>query len=276
MQKKIIGYSLLFPSVVGFVLFYLFPAGKTIWYSVSFGIGRREFVGLRNFKELFLNEMFILATKNTLRFLMICIPILLVLSLVLAILMKKHYKLSQWCLVVYFFPMLMPISAVAINIELLWGKTGIWGIMWSDTSKAFWILCILYIWKFFGYHALIFYAKLQTIPQSYYDYAKLLGVNSWDCLRYITMPQIMPILLLNILFALMNAFKCYREAFLIGGNYPNESIYMIQHFLNNNFQNLDYQKISAVSVLMLIICVFCLLDAYGAVSYRRRKLCIRR
>ena len=53
---------------------------------------------------------------------------------------------------------------------------------------------------------------------------------------------------LTIVLSVMNGFKCYREAFLLGGNYPDDSIYLLQHFMNNNFQNLNYQKISAAAV----------------------------
>ena len=56
-----------------------------------------------------------------------------------------------------------------------------------------------------------------------------------------------------IIFSLINAFKCFREIFLIGGTHPNENIYMLQHFLNNSFENLNYAKLSVASVLLLIV-----------------------
>ena len=65
MRKRNNGFLLAFPALAGFLVFYFVPFLITVWYSVSFGIGKREFVGLDNFKSLFENEMFLLAVKNT-------------------------------------------------------------------------------------------------------------------------------------------------------------------------------------------------------------------
>ena len=93
------------------------------------------------------------------------------------------------------------------------------------------------------------------IPKEYYEYAALFGAGKVQSFRYITLPILLPTITFTIVLSIMNAFKCYREAFLLGGNYPNDSIYLLQHFMNNNFQNLNYQKISsaAVSIVLLLI-----------------------
>ena len=110
------------------------------------------------------------------------------------------------------------------------------------------MLCILYCWRFTGYYVLIYFARLQMIPKEYYEYAMLFGAGKFQSFRHITWPMLIPTFLFTIVLSVMNAFKCYREAFLLGGNYPDDSIYLLQHFMNNNFQNLNYQKISAAAV----------------------------
>ena len=56
-----------------------------------------------------------------------------------------------------------------------------------------------------------------------------------------------------LVFSLINAFKCFREIFLVGGEHPHESVYMLQHFLNNSFENLNYQRLSVASVLLFLV-----------------------
>lgn len=60
-------------------------------------------------------------------------------------------------------------------------------------------------------------------------------------------------LFLAFVFSLINAFKCFREIFLVGGEHPHESVYMLQHFLNNAFANLNYQRLSVASVLLFLV-----------------------
>ena len=81
--------------------------------------------------------------------------------------------------------------------------------------------------------------------------ARLDGAGTRKILRYVTLPLMAPVFLFNLLLAVMNAFKCYREAFLLGGNYPHDSIYLLQHFMNNSFESLNYQKISTASVTLM-------------------------
>ena len=263
MRKKLVGYGLLFPMLLGFTTFYVIPVFIMIWYSVSWGIGKREFVGLENYIELLQNEMFLLAAKNTLRFLIVSVPAILLFSLLVALLLQRVGRYASGLRTAYFYPMLIPIASVVLFVQILFGKQ-------MESTNAFWVLCLLYIWKFFGYHVLILYARLQMIPKEYYDYASLFGAGAWAGFRYITMPLLTPVFLFNILLAVMNAFKCYREAFLLGGNYPNESIYLMQHFINNNFQNLNYQKISTASVLLMMSILGSVIIVVGVYYLGRR------
>lgn len=268
MKKKNGGFWLAFPAIAGFTVFYFVPFLITVWYSVSFGIGKREFVGMANFIDLFHNEMFLLSLKNTGRFLVVSVPVILAGSLLLSMLLQKLTRGLKGFRLAYFYPMMIPIASTVLGVQLFFGETGIINRLlllvgendkdWLHSSLAFWVICILYWWKYTGYHVLILFARLQMIPKPYYENARLDGAGNGTIFRCITLPLIAPVLLFNLVLALMNAFKCYREAFLLGGNYPNDSIYLLQHFMNNNFQNLNYQKISSASVVLLtVILVFC-------------------
>ena len=104
---------------------------------------------------------------------------------------------------------------------------------------------------------------LATIDEAQYDAAELDGANAWMQLRYITVPQMWYSVYFTAVFSLINAFKCFREVFLLGGNHPNDSIYMLQHFINNTFQNLNYPKLASASIVLFVV-----MSAVFALLYR--------
>lgn len=258
MKKKNNGLLLALPALAGFLIFYFVPFLITVWYSVSFGIGKREFVGLQNFAELWENEMFRLAVGNTCKYMLATIPVTLAAAIILAIVLQNTVRGVRFFQLSFLYPLILPIASVVLGVQFIWGDAGLWnrilermgadGGEWLQTSAAFWVLCVLYIWRFTGYYVLIYLARLQMIPKEYYEYAGMFGAGKLQIFYYITWPMLTPAFGFTIILSLMNAFKCYREAFLLGGNYPHDSIYLLQHFMNNNFQSLNYQKISAASV----------------------------
>lgn len=275
MRKRNSGFLLAFPALAGFLVFYFVPFLITVWYSVSFGIGKREFVGLDNFRDLFANEMFLLAVKNTLRYMLVTVPVTLLGAMILAAVLQNAAKGVRFFQLSFLYPMILPIASVVLGVQFLWGEAGIWNKVvellggearnWMDSPAAFWVLCVLYCWRFTGYYVLIYFARLQMIPKEYYEYATLFGAGKFQSFRHITWPMLIPTFIFTIILSVMNAFKCYREAFLLGGNYPDDSIYLLQHFMNNNFQNLNYQKISSAAVS--IVAALLLTAGIGLVLY---------
>lgn len=275
MRKRNSGFLLAFPALAGFLVFYFMPFLITVWYSVSFGIGKREFVGFDNFRDLFANEMFLLAVKNTLRYMIVTVPVTLLGAMILAAVLQNAAKGVRFFQLSFLYPMILPIASVVLGVQFLWGEAGIWNKVvellggearnWMDSPAAFWVLCILYCWRFTGYYVLIYFARLQMIPKEYYEYATLFGAGKIQSFRHVTWPMLIPTFIFTIILSVMNAFKCYREAFLLGGNYPDDSIYLLQHFMNNNFQNLNYQKISSAAVS--IVAALLLTAGIGLVLY---------
>lgn len=275
MRKRNSGFLLAFPALAGFLVFYFMPFLITVWYSVSFGIGKREFVGFDNFRDLFANEMFLLAVKNTLRYMIVTVPVTLLGAMILAAVLQNAAKGVRFFQLSFLYPMILPIASVVLGVQFLWGEAGIWNKVvellggearnWMDSPAAFWVLCILYCWRFTGYYVLIYFARLQMIPNEYYEYATLFGAGKIQSFRHVTWPMLIPTFIFTIILSVMNAFKCYREAFLLGGNYPDDSIYLLQHFMNNNFQNLNYQKISSAAVS--IVAALLLAAGIGLVLY---------
>lgn len=84
------------------------------------------------------------------------------------------------------------------------------------------------------------------------EYATLFCAGKIQSFRHITWPMMIPTFIFTIVFSVMNTFKCYRKVFLLGGKYPAGRIYLLQHFMNNNFQSLNYQKISSAAVSIVV------------------------
>ena len=139
---------------------------------------------------------------------------------------------------------------------------------WLHSSSSFWVAEALYLWKNTGYSVILLLSGLVTIPEDHYGAARLDGATAWQRFRYITMPQMWYSIFFAVVFSLINAFKCFREIFLIGGTSPHEDIYMLQHFISNSFEHLSYPKLAVASVLLLLVVTAAFALLYGWV---RRK-----
>ena len=266
MKKKKKGFLLAFPAISGFLFFYLIRFLFVLWFSVCFGIGYREFVGLDNYKELFKNTMFLLAVKNTCKYMLVTIPVTLGTALCISVILQQITKGQKIFRLSFLYPIIMPIASIVLVIQFFFKNNGFLNLIlnffylpekdWLHTSSAFWIICILYFWKFVGYYIFIYSSRLQMIPKEYYEYASLHGAGKWQSFYYITCPILFPVILFTLILSIMNAFKCYREAFLLGGTHPDNSIYFLQHFMNNNLQNLNYQKVSASATIITVFILF--------------------
>ena len=258
MEKK--GVCLAAPAVLGFLIFYVLPMGVTLWQSVSYG---GIFVGLENYRITFENHMFRLAVGNTLRFLGVALPLILVIALGLALLLAEKFPGNRFFRLILLYPMLVPVAATVMVVQIFLGTRGVlntfliqWGFSrqdWIYSSWAFLILVLLYLWKNTGYAVILLLAGLAMIPREYMEMARMDGAGRWKCLYYIRLPLLGPMILFTALISLLNAFKCFREVILIGGNYPHESIYMLQHYMTNNFNNMNYMEISVTSTFIFLV-----------------------
>ncbi len=271
-RKKLTGLLLAAPVLLGTFVFFLLPFAICVKYSFTFGVGGAYFVGFDNYKEVFSSYAFQLAAANTLRFLVIGVTLNLVLSFFIALLIKKGLAGSRFFRYILLLPLVLPIASVVMVIQVFFAETGIinhWLIsigvpivQWLEGPSAFYVLLGLYIWKSFGYSVILLLSGLNTIPEEVYQTAAVEGAGSLQKLVSITLPMMAPHFFLAAVMGIVNAFKSYREAFLLGGKHPHDSIYMIQHFLNNNFENLNYQKLSVAAILLFLVLFFLLCGLY--------------
>lgn len=260
------GLLLASPAVVGLLAFLVLPFGYTFLRSFTTGLGWGRFVGLENYAQLFENRLFLLALKNTFLFLACGLALILPLSLFLALLLQKAGKWGKPLALALLFPMVLPVSAIVIVVNLVFAENGLLSQMtgptpWMDSPFAFVILLGLYLWKNVGIGVVILLAGLTTIPGELYESASMDGAGKWARLTKVTLPMLRPELLVVTILSTLNAFKNFREAFVLGGDHPHESIYMLQHFMNNNFENMNFPRLSVAAVVFfaLLFCLYALL-----------------
>lgn len=252
--------AFLAPSLIGICAMVLLPTADVIRRSFYSAMGD-TFVGLENYRTIFQNTSFQLAVKNTARFLLVCIPLLLLLSLGTALLLYRRKRMQNLFRTTYLLPLVVPVTSVVMIIQTVFHKNGLLSALsvalgsaptdWLNSSYAFWVLVLCYLWKYFGYNVILWLAGLAAIPESYYEAARVDGATEAQCFFHITLPQMSATLFITSVLALINSFKVFREAYLVAGRYPNSSVYMLQHVLSNWFSNLDMQKISAAAVLLM-------------------------
>lgn len=261
-KAKYTGLYFVLPSLIGVAVFTLLPFLDVFLRSFQSAISR-EFVGIENYIEVFNNSAFKLAASNTTKFVIVCIPLLLSLSLIIAVALNKFVESSKILRTAFLIPMAVPIASIVLIWNIVFHEQGflssvldkfnIAGQDWMSTGWAFGILVFSYIWKNLGYNIILWLAGLNSISKEIYESAKVDGASDFQCFTKITIPCLKPTLYTISVLSLLNSFKVFREAYLVAGDYPDKSMYLLQHLFNNWFRELDFNKMAAGSVLMAVI-----------------------
>lgn len=263
-KKKINKAPLYFilPSLIGVAAFTLLPFLDVFIRSFQSAISR-EFSGLENYYDIFSNAAFKLASQNTIKFVLVCIPLLLAISLAIAVFLNKFVQASQILRTAFLIPMAVPIASVVLIWNIVFHEQGVLsGVLsnfnmvgqdWMSTGYAFWVLVFSYIWKNLGYTIILWLAGLNAISKEIYESAKVDGAGDLKCFTKITLPCLKPTLYTIAVLSLLNSFKVFREAYLVAGDYPDKSMYLLQHLFNNWFREMSFGKMAAASVVMAVI-----------------------
>ncbi len=248
----------LLPSLVGVCALNLFPMADTVRRSFLSLTGAWR--GLANYWALFQNASFQMASLNTLRFLAASVPALIVLSLGAALLARRAPTFFKTSLLV---PLSLPVASLALLWQALFNDHGVINgvliglgrtpVAFMNSGAAFWVLVGSYLWKNIGYDMVLLLSGLMDIPETQYEAARLDGAGRVRLFFAITLPGLWPTVFVTAVLSLINAFKVFREAYLVAGNYPNESMYLLQHLFNNWFLRLDIDKMCTAATLVALV-----------------------
>ena len=253
------------PSLLGVCVFFIVPFGVVVYYSLIDGVGSRNFVFLDNFVKLFHNSAFLLAAKNTLTFSAWAVPLAVALSMLLALMLEARIPLKSQFRTFFLSPMMVPVASVVLIWQVLFNYNGtinefllLFGadkIDWLQSAHSQAVVIILFLWKNLGYFLILFMAGLANIPKELLEVADVEGAGEMYKFFAIKLRYLSPTVLFVTILSLINSFKVFREVYLLTGDYPYETLYMLQHFMNNTFKSLDYQKLSAAAVVMALVMV---------------------
>ena len=253
------------PSLIGVAIFFILPFLVVIYYSLIDNPIREEFVGLYNFKMLFENTAFRLAAKNTAIFSAIAVPLAVLIPLFFALALMRKLPMGSFFKTVLISPLMVPTASVVLIWEVLFHYDGtvnnflsLIGVDKIDFFKSEYcvvIIVCLFLWKNIGYNMILFMSALANIPKDITEACMLDGAGPVRVFFRIKLPYISSTVLFVTILSLISSFKIFREVYLMTGKYPYEKLYMLQHFMNNTFGSLDYQKLSAAAIVMCFVMI---------------------
>ena len=253
------------PSVTGVSLFFVLPFLVVIFYSVVNNPIQHKFVFLKNYINVWNNAAFRLAAGNTLKFSLIAVPLVVILSMALAFALDAAVPFKSQIRTLFLSPMMVPIASVVLIWQVLFHYNGVVNefvkffggrqIDWFKSDYAQIVLVILFIWKNLGYNMILFMAAISNIPKEIVEVAQLERAKKWQIFLYIKTRYLSSTILFVTILSLINSFKVFREVYLLTGDYPYDSLYLLQHFMNNTFNSLDYQKLSAAAIIMSLVMI---------------------
>ena len=237
-------YILFFLFFVGFPLVFSFILIFHKWNVIT----PMEWIGLRNFARLFQDKLFFKSILNTLKFLIIHIPLQIVVALLLAVLLNQKIKARGFFRAVYFLPVI--VSGVVIT--LLWrqlyaydsgmlntllSKVGVSRIPWiTHPNWAMPSIAIMATWKNVGLYVVLFLVGLQGIPRYLYEASEIDGARPYQQFFYITLPALNSTIVLVIILSTIGGFSLFIEPFVMTGGGPvNSTLSAMLYIYNQAF-----------------------------------------
>ena len=262
-RERRVSWIFLSPSLIGVCLFFVLPFIVVIYYSMIDNPIRHRFVGFANYFRVFKNEAFRVAVANTLKFSIVAVPLAVGLSLLLAVVMEQKIPWKSRFRSFFLSPMMVPTASVIMIWQILFHYNGLVNIFlinltgskidWLKSSYAQVPIILLFLWKNLGYNMILFMSGLANIPKDQLEVARLESATELQIFWFIKIRYLSSTIMFVTIMSLINSFKVFREVYLLTGDYPYDTLYMLQHYMNNKFAALDYQMLSAAAIIMFII-----------------------
>lgn len=270
-SNKLVILSLVLPGLLLFLFAILAPICLSVYYGFTdySGMGSYNFIGLKNYQELFHDPVFGTALKNSLLLAIgfICIqhPLAIIVA---AVLDKLQGKAEGFFRCVYFIPNVISVAVIAYlwkfiynpdfgllnNIIKAFGGKG--DINWFSTDFAIWSVLIVLIWHGFGWGMLIYYTGIKNIDPVLYEAAAIDGANPRQVFLKITLPLMKPVIQVNVTMAVISALKQMETVYLLTNGGPGNSTQFTANYLYQQaFKAFRYGYGNAIGVIFIIICL---------------------
>jgi multiple sugar transport system permease protein len=261
-----LGFPLLLLSV--FIFFPIIFALIVSFYDWNLLIPDKPFIGLGNYIEVFKDEVFIKAIKNTIIYTLGVVPVQTLLSLSLAFLMNQKLRYKAFFRTAFYIPAIT--SSVVTSIIFVWiySKPGLLNYGLSNIgieSNIDWLtnpstvlpaIMMLNIWTTSGYFMVSFLAGLQNIPSTIYEAAKIDGASEWKQFWNITVPMVRPVTYFVVVMGLIGCFQVFDQIFVMSSGGPNNASTTMSYFVYNNSFKYFRFGFGAASAVVLAIMIF--------------------
>src|SRR5580693_3350307 len=271
-RKSLLPYLLVSPYLVFVLVFVVFPV--LFCFFLTFHkwniISSMKFIGIDNYTRLFHDRLFWKAIGNTLKFLLLHIPLQLIVSLFLAQMLNQRIRAISFFRASFFLPVIVSGVVVTILWQQLFGfDSGMINRMLAAVGlpKAGWLvnpdmaiysIAVMATWKNVGLYVILFLVGLQTVPPQYYEAAKLEGANRWQQFWHITMPMINPTIFLVVVLSTIGGFSLFIEPYIMTGGGPlNQTLSAVLYIYKQAFQyyNMGYSATLGFFYAVLIMTV---------------------
>ena len=274
-------YALIAPTMIGLIILNIYPLIKTISLSMyqSMGLGPAKYVGLKNFEEMFTTPITWKATWNSIRFMLMTVPVGIAIALVLASFLNRSIKGRDIYRGIYFLPTIVTPVAIALVWQWLFNGElglinqflhlfGIKGPYWlSNPSTSLLSCAIIAVWGSIGYDLVLLLSGLQSISKHYYEASEIDGASQFKQFFHITLPLITPTLFFVFLVRLMNALKVFDTIYLLfkpSNPAYRSTITLIPLFYREGYEAFNKGYASAIVIwTFAIIMFFTLIQLYG-------------
>jgi putative chitobiose transport system permease protein len=263
-------YLFLVPALVLLAIFVLYPIGAVVYYSFTdFDIVTPPVpVGLENYQRLLTDDTFWLALTHSIIYLLVT-PILIFLSIGLAIIVNRRLRGVSVFRALYFVPAVAGSIAIGLSWRWLFDRSGFvnsvlqWlgmieePIQWLATPALVLPLAMLLtIWAGVGYYAVIFLAGLQNIPEELYDAARIDGCSDWQKHRHVSLPGLRPQIVFVFVISSLAALKVFDEIYVLTnrtGGILDSGVTMVFYLWKQAFQLNHAGYAAAIAIVLLIV-----------------------
>ena len=260
-------YFFLFPALLILAVVSFWPVLQAIYLSFTDYdiIGAPNFIGLKNYEQLWKDQLFWKVLFNTLIYMVVAVPSLVVLPLFLAILVNQKLRGIQFFRAAYYVPVIVSVVVAGIAWKWIYAENGLLNyftsiftsvkIPWlTNSSTAIFAIIAVTIWKGLGYYMVIYLAGLQTIPQDLYEAAAIDGSDGWRKHLDITIPMLKPYIVLVTVISAIAAMKVFEEVYVMSRGGPaNSSKTVVYYLYEKGFSSLEMGYASAVGVVLFLV-----------------------
>ncbi|MCY7752129.1 sugar ABC transporter permease [Bacillus haynesii] len=265
-RDNVLAYTFLGPALLILSVFLVIPSIMAVYYAFTdyylLTPDLRKFVGFDNFIKLFKDPIFLKSLSNTLKFVVLVIPLQIGAALGLALLLNKKRKANTFFKVAYFSPVVM--SLVVISVLWLYLLNPNEGMInnvlthvglppqpfLTSPDQAIFTIVFVSVWQGAGFQMLIFLAGLQNIPGDVYEAAQLDGMNKWQRFIYITLPLLKPTSVFIFITTLISAFKLLVQPMVMTQGGPvNSTMTVVYYIYQTGFTDRMVGYASSIALL---------------------------